>query len=703
MAGIIQEVARHMTRIFFAVMLFFLLSPPIQGQVNQWPVDLQIPEAVKPDRTDSNDITLLSQRALYMNAVTASDSFIIKRSDQSYDFHILDYYRLERNDLFKSKKQYFDLSGTAFKKKVLFPWLSIGFDWMPVVLVNSSGDNQALLGSLDAGPAIHSDFFSLPITLKGGLAGKVQNDSFAINDNRQAFWNHSIHDKGFYGAFEVGSENTSFSSLPLVINAKGFGRSLNTSHLFSGMGSALFCRDFLSGDTLSLLYADSVIDGGGAMLGDEGAQGKSLFIDIPQSITRSYQIKGGIHGKFRLNLQPALFVSYARHYIEYPTDKNSASLHTEWADRQNSMQSINAMINSDPSRLVNYSGGLRIDFEKEVKLFKNDIKLDTIATSSNKDTLKIKLNDYNGYKATMQHALSVYSKNGAGIDYSYSISRYLKTYPFNKFVFRDITNGTSEMFRNDDDKDWIVQNHHVALTPFSKQWGEMVFSGEYSTNLCYFLKGRKSANNSVDYFYKLGVNSFFYALENVKIENNLISDVKRTEYVFPDDYAKLGFLPPSYSREITMQTALSWHNRRFPDCKLEWDEHYEDDGYWYGKESIDSGTTKADSGTTAIPSFYGIERRQWRHSCALSVSDTISRLICYELGSSIEFIDQKKYNAQERVYSRDDSQTRYIIVPFLTIETMSNRFFNLGTKIKRTIDTVKEDYWDFSLVLNVRF
>jgi hypothetical protein len=698
MAGLIQEITRNMIRtILFAAFVFFI-TPRLQGQVNLWPIDLQLPDTNSVDRSDSNDISLLSQRALYMNAVTAGDSFVIKQSSRTHVFQMLDYYRLEKNDLFQSKKQYFDLSGILLKKNVLFHWLSVGIDWMPVVLLNSNRNNQALLGSLDGGPAIHSDFLSIPITVRGGAAGKLQNDSFALNDPKQAWSNHAVRDKGFYGAFDVGSENIPLSGLPLLINAKGFGRSLQSSHLLSGMGSALFCRDLPSGDTLSLLYADSVMNGGGAMLGDEGAQGKSFFVDIPQSMTRSYQMKGGIHGKYRLHLQPALFLSYARHSIEYPTDNGNPLLHTELADRRNSVQSVNALLNSDPSYLVNYSGGLRVDLEKEEKLFQNDINFTRVAGPSNRDSFNVKLNDYNGYRATMTHIVSAHARGGAGIDYSYTVARYLKTYPHNYFLFHDTTPaGELDTIRNDDDKDWIVQNHIVELTPLSKQWGEVVAHGEYSTNLSYFLKRRKSANNSVDYIYKLGLRSFFLPLSNVKIEHKIESDVKRTVYVFPEDYAKLGFLPPSYSREISMELSLRWHNQRFPDYMLEWNEHYEDDGYWYGKESV------SDSLTASFSPYYGIERIQWRHSCTFNISDTIVRLVWYEAGSSVEYINQKKFDAPSRLYVRDDNQTRYIFGPYVIIESVINPFFKLKTRIKRNIDTVKDSYWDFTLMLMARF
>jgi hypothetical protein len=668
-----------------------------QAQVNEWPYDLRIQGPIEPSEIDSHSVGLISQQSLYMNTIISTDSLWLSHDNMAYRLRQAAYYRLEKNDLFQSQKQYFDLSGAALKKKWLLPWASMGIDWTPLLLLNSSKVNHALSGSLDIGPVIQSNLLSLPIALRGGFAGKLQSDSFSINNFHNPLSGNSQRDKGVYGSFDIGDANVPLFSLPLFFKVKGYGRSQETSKLFTAIGSALFCRDLSSGDTLSLLYADSLINGSGAVLGDEGAQGKSFFMDIPQSIIRSYQAKGGIQGKYRWHLQPAFFYSFARRSTQYPAGKSQSNTYNQLSDRQNTVRSINAMMRSDSSSSVYYCGGLRIDLEKEEKLFKSAIIMNRMIDPSNSDTLKVKLNDYDGYRAMMKHVLSLRTKNGACAEYSFTISRYLKTYP-NFYLDESL-----KKVESNEDKDWIIQNHHLDLTPISGAKGKITITGEYSTNLSYNLKEEKSASNSMDYFYLIGGNSFYFLSEKLKVEASASADVKRTTYIFPEKYLKMGLLPPSYSREITAQGALTWIQNKKNTLRTEWREHYEDDGYWFDKESINLNIPSYDSVKAAFKPYYGKERTQWRHSLSVKDSIAINRYLLLTTGSSLEYIYQKKFNDLLGGYSTDASQTRYVIVPFITMESPINKNLSLKARIKRNIDTVKDDYWDFTFFLAVKF
>jgi hypothetical protein len=693
--------------------LLILLTLSAEAQVNEWPYDLKPPEPAQTPATDTSGTDFISQQSLYMNTIVSLDSLRISSDNRVQSSRQIGYYRLEKNELFNTRKQYFDLSGAVLKKKFIGQHVSMGLDWTPIVLLNSSSVNHALSGSLDIGPVIQADILSIPLTIRGGLAGKVQNDNFSIDELHETISGNARRDKGLYAAYDAGTGDAPVYSWPLFINLKGYGRSQETSKLFTNIGSALLCRDFISGDTLSLLYTDSLINGSGAVLGDEGAQGKSFFMDIPQSIIRSYGIKGGIQAKYRFFLQPAFYYSFARHSLQYPGDDYVANRHNELSDRQNTVSSVNAMLKSDPSLLISYSGGLRIDLEKEEKLFKGRISSYRMIDSSNADSLKVKLNDYDGYRAIMKHVVSMRTKQGAGLEYTYNISRYLKTYPFHylkkKFIPIKIDSNAidiimkTDTLSSDDDKDWIIQNHHLALIPISNPRGKISFIGEYSKNLSYYLKEEKSANNSMDYFYLLGVNSFFNVSERVKFEESIATDVKRTEYVFPHEYHALGFLPPSYSRELSALSQVTWKPDKKYMFAFQWKEHYEDDGYWFDKESVDSTGPHYDSLIAIFNPYYGIERIQWRHSCALNATIMLNQNTKFSLGGSFEYVFQKKFNDLKNEYVIDELQTRYIFVPSLAINSQLNQYFTFKTKIMRNVDTVKDDYWDFIFNFNARF
>ncbi len=700
MAGILPEIEITMKRISGAVMFCLLSAPVVFAQVDQWPFDLS-PSPDDRIELDSGGITFVSQQALYMNTITNSDSLWLLRKGRSYDIYQSLYYRYEKNNLFESRKQYLDLSGSVLKKRVVFPWMSMGIDWTPMLLLNSSRVNHALSSSLDLGPVVRAGILSVPIVVRGGLAGKLQNDRFSISDFNIVNSPDMRHDQGVFGAFEVGDTNTPVYSLPIYLSIKGYGRILETSKMITGIGSALFYKPLLSGDTVSILYADSIINGSGVVLGDEGAQGKSFFLDIPQSIVRSSQVKAGIKGKYRLLLQPAFIYSYSQHSIEYPSEEPFLRQLNALGDRENRVQSINMMLKSDSSIAVHYSGGLRIDLEREEKLFNQSINMPRTADSSNRDTLNVKLNDYNGFRAIMSQAFSLFNANGVGFEYSFNIARYLKTYPNSYFEIRDTARHNYDTVKSNDDKDWIVQSHHIGVTPLCSKKGKITVMGEYSTNLNYYLKGAKSANNSIDYIYLIGVSSFFKPLQGLKGEAEIVADAKRTEYVFPEDYLKLGFLPPSYSREITSRLGFTREGHGFDSIKTAWGEHYEDDGYWYGTISVDD-SVKSDS-SNARSAFYGIERKQWRHGGSLIASKLIAGSVLSELGTSVDYIYQKKYSMLQREFVIDTAQTRWVLVPFLTMESKLNKYFTLKLKIKRYIDTVKDDYWDFAILFRAGF
>ena len=85
----------------------------------------------------------------------------------------------------------------------------------------------------------------------------------------------------------------------------------------------------------------------------------------------------------------------------YPSLNAVSTQQPNLGERRNTDQSVAFLLGSDPSFYINYSGGLRVDWEREEKLFGSTINMSGPADSSELDTLKVKLNDYTGYKAAM--------------------------------------------------------------------------------------------------------------------------------------------------------------------------------------------------------------------------------------------------------------------------------------------------------------
>jgi hypothetical protein len=661
-------------------------------QVNQWPQELKVSQDTTKTPPDTNFTTFISGQRQYMTTFDNADTLKIIHNDSLRETRQLVSYWLERNDLFDSRKQFFDLSGAVIKKNFLLPGISLGVDWTPILLLNSQETSQEALASIDVGPLLRFNPFHVPVTLRGGASGKIENDSFPTERIGSLRADDFGKDHGFYGAFAIGNGNAPMPHVPLFINAQGYGRSMKMSHLFSGIGQALFFSDLPTGDSISLLYTDSLINGSDALMGQEGINGKSYFLNAPDRIERSYEIKGGIKGKYRFHLQPSLVYSFSRYSLMYPST-NAASLErSNLGDRRNTNQSVAMMLSNDPSFFINYSGGLRVDWENEEKLFADKIDLANPVDSVNIDTFKVKLNDYAGYRATMDHTLSIQSKSGRGLQYSFNVSRYSKTFPNYYHQGADTT-------RNNNDQDWIVQSHHLDITPLSGEKGSLTVSGAYSTNLRYYLKAAESANNSVDYIYNLGISTTVKTSDNFNLLYSVSAATKRTEYEFPAQYARVSDIPPYYSRGITSDLTLNRKIARSLFLKAEWLEHYQDEGAWY----MDLIDQKPDSTLTLFNSYYGILRKQWNHRIDLSISDTVEKQLLWQCGISVERIVRNKFEAYQSIFLPDNQGTKYIIVPFLMFNSKVGDHFSMALKVKRYIDTIDDDYWDFTLLFTARF
>jgi hypothetical protein len=661
-------------------------------QVNQWPPDLKVFRDTALTVPESSAVTFVSGQRQYLNTFDNADTLRINQNDSLHAFRQLAAYSLEKNELFGSRKQYFDLSGTALKKNVLFPGMSLGVDWTPIFLLNSQDASQGALGSLDAGPVARFTLLQVPITLRGGVSGKIENDSLPMENFRSMHADDFGQDHGYYGAFDLGRGDVPIGRIPLFINAQGYFRSMKTYSLLSGTARALFYKDLPTGDTLSVLYTDSLINGSDALMGEEGIYGKSFYLNVPDRIERSYEIKGGIKGKYRFSFQPAFVYSFSRYSLMYPSLNAVSTQQPNLGDRRNTDQSVAFLLGSDPSFYINYSGGLRVDWEREEKLFGSAINMSGPADSSNLDTLKVKLNDYTGYTAAMDHTLSVQSKSGRGVVYSFDISRYSKTFS-NTYNYQD------SIYRNYNDQDWIVQSHHLDITPLAGDNGKFTVSGTYSTNLRYYLKAQESAYNSVDYIYTLGMSATVKTSETFNLHYGLSGTAKRTEYEFPVQYAQVSTIPPYYSRGITSDLTLNFKIAKSFFLCVELPEHYQDEGAWY----TDTISQKTDSTREAVASFYGIQRKQWNYRTELTVGDTAQKHVRWQCGSSFERIIRTKFDADRNAFVPDLQGTKYVIVPFVAVNAKVGDNCSILLKLKRYIDTIDNDYWDFTLLFTAGF
>ncbi len=671
-----------MKRRFLAPVGCLLAWCAAYSQNVQWPYDLQITQQEPKTAADSTRTEFVSRQNLFINTFKNKDSFSIAQNSASSIVRQAALYDLNYNTVAGSRNQYFDLSGSALRKGLVSPGLTLGMDWTPVLILNSNVANQAMLASLDLGPVAQMNYFHVPMVMRGGYAAKRWGDSVAPGKFPLGRSGGLSGDNGYYGAFEIGDFASPLPAGPLFASVKGYGRNMETSKLIAGVGSALLARGFPTGDSLFVSYSDSLVDGRDASL-SEASQGKSRFITNARRVERSYQLSGGVKGKDRFFLQPSMAYSFSRYSIRFPVSGILTG------DRQATDNAVTMMLRTDTTRFINYHGGLRIDRENEEKLGGANIDMKINADTSNLDSLRVKINDYNGYKAAMDHTLSVVSPGGMGFQYTFSISRYAQTYPRYFLLGRDTV-------RNYDDNDWIVQSHHIDATVFSHKSQKITLSGDYSSNLRYYLKKERSSDNATDQLYRLGLSLMGNPVDKVRLEEDAQVEAKRTTYEFPLVQARNENYPP-YSRRFTSKFSLSWNCFNKDTLWAEWNEIYSDQGYWYNSDYRD----KSDTTPVTLGNYYAILGKTWDHSITLKGAHSMSEHLLLTAGSSLQGIYELDFRSRRYVPNR--SMIKYVMTPFLGVSSAMNEHMRVNIALRRYIDTITDDYWDFTVFFFTSF
>jgi len=140
---------------------------------------------------------------------------------------------------------------------------------------------------------------------------------------------------------------------------------------------------------------------------------------------------------------------------------------------------------------------------------------------------------------------------------------------------------------------------------------------------------------------------------------------------------------------------VHWNFFRQDTIHALWNEIYTDQGYWYNSSYTDSGA----SGAMNI--YYAILNKTWDHTLTLMGNHTLKNGIVVAAGSSLQGIYALDFKARD--YRPNPLMIKYVVVPFLTISSLLNEHMHIQGKIRRYIDTISDDYWDFSMVFNIGF
>ncbi len=646
----------------------------LSGQVLEWPALFALPH--ENPASDSNCVQLGTEQGFYLKSLKSADSIMILRNSPKYGISQNAMYELTDDYWSGARNQFLDLSGEAVKK-----WLPLGLtaglEWRPVLLYQRQSSSLGALGALEAGPVMRLRPFGIPVMLHAGGTARAWEDSLFDIDH----YDEMNRDKGMYGGIELGDPNAPIVHMPLVLNFKGYGRSMGTSNLVAATGYALLYHVMPTGDSLFALYTDSLVNGN-AQLGQTG--GKPRLLDDPSRNERAFQLSAGVKGSPRLFLVPAAVFSYNQHSLVYLNQLNLS------LDRKSRDYTLRLLLSTLPDFPITYCGGFRIDWENQQRLNGNPAAARGVA--SDLGSAQIDLDDYNAYHVSMVHNLSKYFSNGMGIAYSFDISRFSREYPLSFYLRGSDTIGTNN------DNDLIVNKQKVTIVPIPASWGNATLYYDFSRNLSEFIKQDKSGKNETDWLYRIGATYKNTVFGRCTLSEATSADANITRYVFP---AMNRGSPPPYSRKWTSLTIADVPLARRASASMELNETYSDDGTLNSREYLDTALLQNKEFMAAYQDYYAIYTKIWIHQIKAAVLLRAMEKLSVNVGCAYQLNDARNFDALRLTYGPTPQAGRRIS-PFTLLEFQASKRLAGKAAITYNFDTYM-NFWDVRITLNGEF
>jgi hypothetical protein len=682
MACTVQEHHRPM-KLSLCSTLLFLSVTGLHAQANLWPLQLSVPQAGETVQ-DSLKIRYSLQQSLFEKSLKSVNEITWKPVDSIRHLEQNIIYEQKNDFNYDIRNHYIDLSG-AFLRDLPLKGSSLGLSWTPVLNVHRNDTVGNARTTLDIGPVARYTWQTVPFYVRGGFSAIGWNDSLRtpLTDVRLS---DSYERSGFYGALDIGDYARRLPYIPVYLSARLFGRSVKESGLGAIIGSGLLATGTQTGDSLFVYYGDSLSNGKEAYLG-EGVDGTSRYTNTPWRIERSIQVMGGVRGRERFHLTPALVYGFSTNSITYPTTNNLN-------DQKISRHFVNALGATDTSLNIFYNGGIRFGWEQYDKLFAAD--LGERADSYNRDSLSSNLGDYVEYAPRMDHQIGVKLPLNLLLGYKYALWRTYTEYP--NFYLQDL-----DTVENDNDKDRLMALHQVSVSTVDyDKWRVQLF-GELSDYTLNYLRGGLSGANYNERRYAVGLNCTYAPLENLQFSEYGIAEARITDYQFKENHREPLARPP-YSRSFRSVLEGTWKVNDHYIMTGKWTEKYDDDGYWYGSEyrRIDSLTGLPEK----IPEYYAIVNKSIYYILEFSSIVPVSERLIFQGG--LVFSDAYDREYKKGTYQIKDYGRGYIIEPFIKASVSISKIM-AEFHLRRTINTIDEEkwdpnrYWDFKLQVTGQF
>jgi hypothetical protein len=632
------------------------------GQVNLWPAQLVAAADSAPE--PGSGFEAGAMQSLYITTLKSLDTLRWVRNDSSVYIEQDALTGIHGDGKLRTWNEYSNFAGKAMLKNVVKDSVSAGLYWAPDIVYNVAGEKRGIQGSADLGPVVNARAWQVPLEVRGGFSAIGWSDSLVSlvpdRDERRRY--HS--DYGAFAGIEIGNWWEPWRGAPFYAQLQAYGRGMQSSVKLHGMGSALYMRDIGTGDSVFAFITDTVVSGNEAVL-----EGGARYVNIPERINRSMKLMAGVRAGERAGFRPAAVYSYTDQSAEYPSDTTFKD------DRRHVVHGISMLTDLD-LKIIGYSGGIRFEWHDEDKLFRDRVEGPPF-TAHDSVVLSANVNDYSGYEPHTTHVLSKYLENGAGVEYTFDISRNAKTYP-DSF-------GAIGAHYNDNDQ--IELQHDVKVSmPEAGGWTAQLL-GTYSVNSIVYLKDHKSGGNKGDRFYLAGVRLGYARGEVFSVKEALNAEAAVTGYHFPD--ANLS-VPPPRSRRVWSELYGEWRPRPFLECSAKWLEEYSDFGYWSSLAYQRYEREMAGDTTAPQREFYAIRSKTFMHEVLLSVKAELPWGMRAGAGTVLGDVFGRTFDGESGTYVVQQIDEGYRVEPFIAVAGLLRGRIGLNARLKTDLRVARE-------------
>lgn len=632
-----------------SLLLWLFCTAMLCAADDYWPLPFSV--APVPDETDSSSvggtIRQVRDEGVYSGRTTIEYNNVNEKRCFSQDLS----YHLDYDPQGLLWERFLGLPGRYMLKHGVLYSDYLGIEWKPGVFLDWGEDYELLESRFSAGPTVQYSPGGVPVQMSLGGAGILWNSDLR-GRVAESLRKTSQTDLGGYAEVKVPGIERATRNSSVYFDGAVFAQTLGKSSLLLGSSQLVLRRGLESLDSLFAYCGDSVALGNESFFGAAG--GEQRYISRPNEQRNNFGAGFGFRGKSRLMVIPSATLVLGRAVVLSSQGKDNPG------NEKSSGQGLTVALESDTAFPVSYRGGFRVDWGKRDRLpgerFTNALP-DTLRSTRSRYDLNT--SDQDRFGARMIHQLGHTFPNGMGALYRFSLSRDSRTYPFS------YTDQSGAPHDNDESGDIISSRHFWEITTFDKKVLTTRFQGEYRKTIINYVHERRSAVNTTDSTFMLGVIFRLQPIDQICLYDTTRIGADVTRYHFPGERVPNEGAP--YSRSFLSLVRLELQLTPVWGAAIDWRERYDDVGRWYSTQYIDTTLLDEDQRFSNGYDYYGPETKTWEHMASFAVRARTTFGLSCEAGLKFDKVNQFLWESDRsiRAFTIDITDRGAALRPFL--------------------------------------